>query len=153
MFQKLQWAVYEALREREVTPSHPQFKLFASILARVTRKILPYVTHGITGKEIGTSEKMLRITRNHVFSVVKGKSIDEIVDDYLRNRAKHSKPQGYVGLEEFNSAKKEGNVLQDRSNVLESLEKIKLNSLGKPKAASNIDRIRKVINFGDDDNR
>lgn len=101
---------------------------------------------------MGTSERMLRIARYHVHSVIKGKSVDEIVGEFLRNRSKHVKPQGYIGIDEFSSAKRRDTVLQDRSNTLDSLEKRKLEMSNKlnTSANSNIDRIRKVINFGDD---
>lgn len=155
--QKLQWAVYEALRSQNISPTHNQFKIFASILARITRRLLPF---NAPGKEVGTTERMLRITRHHVHAVIKGRSVDDIVQEYLKNKAKCTKPQGYVAIDDVatnnsNNRKPCYNVLQDKANVLESLEKKKQLELTKPKLVNNIqvERIRKAINFGDDDNR
>lgn len=157
-FQKLQWAVYEALRSQNISPTHNHFKIFASNLARITRKLLPL---NAPGKEVGTTERMLRITRYHVHAVIKGRSVEEIVQEYLKNKAKTAKPQGYVAIEDVTTSngtstrKPSYNVLQDKANVLESLEKKKqLSEPNKPKLGNlQVERIRKAIDFGDDDNR
>ncbi|KAJ8935438.1 hypothetical protein NQ314_012858 [Rhamnusium bicolor] len=125
---------------------------------RVTRKFLPNLTGNAPRPEGGTSDRMLRIARHHVYAVVKGKSVDEIISEYLRNRQKIIKPQGYVGIEEYNNEKKvetvtnKKNQMQHKNNTVESLERNKLVYLDKSKVGSEsrIDRIRKVINFGDD---
>lgn len=147
--------MYEALRSQDIVPSHNQFKVFASNLARITRKVLPLTA---PGKQVGTTERMLRITRHHVHAVIKGRSVDDIVQEYLRNKVKTAKPQGYIGIENDSSGtanrKPSFNVLQDKANVLSSLENSKLSVPNKPKLGNTqIERIRKAINFGDDDNR
>lgn len=154
LLQKLQWAVYEALRSQNIVHTHNQFKVFASNLARIIRKLLPL---NAPVKEVGTTERMLRIAKYHVHAVIKGRSVDEIVQEFLKNRMKNSKPQGYVGIDEFvnntinNNRKPTYNVLQDKANVLESLEKKKLAEPTKPKMGSiQVERIRKAIDFGDD---
>lgn len=101
---------------------------------------------------------MLRIARFHVYAVMKGKQVDEIVSEHLRNRMRNAKPQGYVGPGGFNSEKgnsetsNKENSTQVRFNTQESVDKKRLEQLSKPKAGTEnrIDRIRKVINFGDD---
>lgn len=147
---KLQWAVYESLRLQKVTPSHPHYKIFASVLARVTRKFLPSLRF-----EGRTTEKMFRIARYHSYAVVKGKSVDEIVNDYVKNKMKNLKPHGYVGIEEVrkienerNSTDKE-NILQDKMNIIESIEKRKEQVGSKTRFLSQnrIDQIKKVIRF------
>ncbi|KAG5890907.1 hypothetical protein JTB14_024905 [Gonioctena quinquepunctata] len=149
---KLQWAVYEALRSQNVTPAHPQFKLFASILARLTRRFLPNLSANIPRPEGGsTTERMLRIARHHVFSVIKGKSVDEIYNEYMKVRAKNSKPHGYVSLNEFAGDKKginkENSLYEDiRRSLQKKMPECSSSSVGENK----IERIRKVINFGDD---
>lgn len=109
------------------------------------------------GKEVGTTQRMLRITMHHVHAVIKGRSVDEIVQESLRNKAKSTKPQGYVSIEDFSSnsnRKPSFNVLQDKVNVLESLEKKKFSEPNKSKLGNiQVERIRKAIDFGDDDNR
>nr|XP_023025972.1 uncharacterized protein LOC111513979 [Leptinotarsa decemlineata] len=144
---KLQWAVYEALRTQNVTPAHAQFKLFASILARLTRRFLPNLSANAPRPEGGTSERMLRIARHHVFAVVKGKSVDEIYNEYVKSRARQAKPQGYVSLEEFVEQK------ENKENACRGVRSSSRRGGGEcpPLANENkIERIRKVINFGDD---
>lgn len=157
--QKLQWAVYEALKSRNIGVNHPQFKIFASVLARVTRRFLPNLSANVPRPEGGTSEKMLRIARQHVHAVVNGKSVDEIVLNVEMNKNKMRKPVGYVGLDaattsrvDVNQAKNDKeNLSQKKKNVL--CEKIVNDENVKPKhlrPENKIDRIRKVIDFGDD---
>lgn len=164
---KLQWAVYKALQMKDVKPTHAQFKVYASVLARVTRKLLPGLK-----SELRTTEKMFRIAQLHSHAVVQGKSVDEIVGAYLKE-PRVKRPQGYVGLEEFNRSTaaeclgerskkddsfKDGvgcnkeNVLQDKANIMESIEKRREFAGYKSKLIndSRIDRIRKVISFDDE---
>lgn len=154
-FQKLQWAVYEALKSRNVGIAHPQFKTFASVLARVTRRFLPNLSANAPRPEGGTSEKMLRIARQHVHAVINGKSVDEIVLEVELNKNKARRPVGYVGLEnkvDVSHAKNDKeNLSQQKVSVL--CEKNVNDENVKPKhvrTENKIDRIRKVIDFGDD---
>lgn len=89
--------MYEALKAKEVGVVHPQFKVFASVLARVTRRFLPNLAANVPRPEGGTSEKMLRIARQHVHAVVNGKSVDEIVQE-VEAKSRVRRPVGYVGL-------------------------------------------------------
>ncbi|KAK9892235.1 hypothetical protein WA026_019036 [Henosepilachna vigintioctopunctata] len=149
---KLQWAVYESLKHQNINMSNPNFKTFASVLARVTRRFILASNIRLEG---GTSERMLRIARHHSFAVVKGKSVDEIMNEYNKNKAKSFKPQGYIAPEdnerrqnnkEFSASKE--SALKDRSNTGDSLKNVAPQStIVKP--VSRIDRIRKVINFED----
>lgn len=104
---------------------------------------------------------MLRIARQHVFSVIKGKSVDEIVQDYQKSRLKIAKPSGYISKEQANSFNQEnrecnsnsshkGNVLQDRSNILNSNDKGSSTKLKSGRLDNKVDRVRKVINFDED---
>lgn len=148
--QKLQWAVYESLKLQNVSTTHPQFKVFASVLARVTRRII--VASNIKLEGSGTSEKMLRVARRYSYSVVKGKSVEEIMSEYNKTKVRNVKPQGYVAPQDYNPFPKESSVskesaLKDRdSNNGDSVTK---NSSNVTKPESRIDRIRKVINFED----
>ncbi|CAH0552179.1 unnamed protein product, partial [Brassicogethes aeneus] len=121
---KLQWAVYEALRHHGVTPAHAQFKVFASILARATRRFFCASRAEGGGS---TSDRMLRIARHHVFAVIRGKSVEEIVHEHLRARAKTQKVQGYVAPDHFDQLQ-----LQPVSNNANDQK---------------VERIRKAINF------
>ncbi|KAL1487996.1 hypothetical protein ABEB36_015376 [Hypothenemus hampei] len=144
---KLLWAVSAALQSQNITHTDPQWKVFASVLARVTRR---FFASQINAKG-GVTEKLQRIARYHVISVIKGKSVDEIVNEYLRNKAKVYRPQGYVPPDDVKprSGIKE-NVFQDRANTMESWEKKRQEVTYKPVFSENkIDRIRKVINFGE----
>lgn len=150
---KLQWVVYESLRLQNITATHPQFKVFASVLARVTRRFLSTTPSlRIEGR---TTEKMFRIARHHSYAVVKGKSVDEIVNEYTKNKLKNQKPHGYVGIEEFNnmqrenSIKEEHNVLKDKVNILDNFGSQKESIANKTRLVSRnrIDQIKKVISF------
>jgi hypothetical protein len=125
--------------------------VFASVLARVTRRFLPNLR--VEGR---TSEKMFAIAKHHAHAVVKGKMVDEIINEYRKNKVKNQKPHGYIGIEEFNNlnnrsenyADKE-NILQDKINIIESIEKRREHSDSKSRLfiQNRIDRIKKVISF------
>lgn len=154
----MQWAVYEALKYKNIGVAHPQFKTFASVLARVTRRFLPNLSANAPRPEGGTSEKMLRIARQHVHAVVNGKSVDEIVLEVEINRNKMRKPVGYVGLEASTSRMDVSHAKNDKENLAQQkvnvlCEKSTNDENIKPKhirPENKIDRIRKVIDFGDD---
>lgn len=158
LFQKLQWAVYEALKSRNIGINHPQFKTFASVLARVTRRFLPNLSANVPRPEGGTSERMLKIARQYVFAVTKGKTVDEIVQEAENSKLRQKKPVGYVSVEDackmdVSQARNKENILQDNTNILNSIEKKPKAEVLKPRFASSenrVDRIRKVIDFGDD---
>ncbi|GJQ66272.1 hypothetical protein Trydic_g4322 [Trypoxylus dichotomus] len=159
---KLQWAVYEALRGQNIGINHPKFKQFASVLARVTRRFLPNLAANVPRPEGGTSERMLRIARQHIHAVMQGKSVDEIIQEYEMNRLKNMKPIGYVGLEntqnDIATAKNKENVFRDRLNTM-SNEKIKMglnrDELIKTtlsKGENRADRVRRMIKFDNENN-
>lgn len=148
--QKLQWAVYEALKTQKIGASHPQYKTFACNLARVTRRFLPNLSANAPRPEGGTSERMLRIARQHVFAVTRGKSVDEIVQNFMENKSKiQPKPTGYVGLDDDKNIKDKENIFRDNSqmNKLSNSSKTINNSNVLKKVENKIDRVRKVINF------
>lgn len=148
IFQKLQWAVYEALKSRSIGISHPKFKTYASVLARVTRRFLPNLSANAPRPEGGTSEKMLRIARQHVHAVISGKSVDEIVLEVEVNKNRARRPVGYVGPGDkidVSHAKNDKENLSQQKNVND--ENVKPKHL---RQENKIDRIRKVIDFGDD---
>lgn len=160
--QKLQWAVYEALRGQNIGINHPQFKQFASVLARVTRRFLPNLAANAPRPEGGTSDRMLRIARQHIFAVMKGKSVDEIIQDFENSRLKNAKPIGYVGLEaarsDVSSAKNKENVFRDRLNTMSNekqksgLNRDELIKTTLAKFENRVDRARRMINFDDENN-
>lgn len=112
--------------------------------------------------EGGTSERMLRIARQHIHAVIKGKSVDEIIKEFEISRIKNMKPNGYVGLEahqnDVSTARNKENVFRDRLNTM-SIEKQKVGiNRGEliktilPKFDNPIDRARRMIKF-DDENK
>lgn len=139
---KLQWAVYEALKQHEVTPAHAQFKQFATLLARLTRRLVFSSAQGQDAK----IERLLKIARHFAFPVVRGKSLEEIEKEYGKNRSKGQKPQGYVAPEH----KDAGSFLKSNKENSKSGSK-DLSFIAKrnkpPHIENRIDRIRKVINF------
>lgn len=73
---KLLWAVCHSLQLKQIGVSHVNFKQFAAVLARVTRKLYLEFEDN-TGS---TSEKMMKLTNRLVFHVIQGKSVEEIYD-------------------------------------------------------------------------
>lgn len=145
---KLQWAVYESLKLQNISTTHPQFKVFASVLARVTRRCV--FSSNIRLENSGTSEKMLRIARCHSYAVVKGKSVEEIMSDYNKSKSRTQKPQGYIAPQDYREpmVPSRDSALKERdsnSSVTKSYSSQPI--VAKPE--SRIDRIRKVINFED----
>ncbi|XP_076268398.1 cyclin E-interacting protein minus [Rhynchophorus ferrugineus] len=158
---KLQWAVYDALQSQKITREHPQWKVFASMLGKVTRHIFTcqMASSAAAGVRLegGTTERMNRIAKHHILSVVKGKSFEEVIEEYKRSRPKVNKPQGYVPPEDHSSLKNKvnsgskENVLQDRANTFESWERERVRQTAKPSTTeTRIQRIKKVIDFSDD---
>lgn len=149
------WAVAEALRSQNIDMKHPQFKVFASVLARLIRHFLPsFFTNG-PRPEGSSTESMLRIARQHVFAVTRGKTVEQIIKE-VESKVRIAKPSGYVGLEkvvksvEFSSRNKE-NVLQDPNIIGSGRLQPEASHLNKNSRPANVERIRKVINFGDED--
>lgn len=108
--------------------------------------------------EGGTSERMLKIARQYVFAVTKGKTVDDIIQEAEITKLKQKKPTGYISAEDackidVSQARNKENVLQDNTNILKSVEKKPKGDVLKPRFAcseNRVDRIRKVIDFGDD---
>lgn len=76
----------EALRSQGIRMDHPQFKVYASVLARVTRRFLPNLFMSTGRSEGSTSETILRIAKKYVFAVTRGKTVDEIVAEAEKNK-------------------------------------------------------------------
>lgn len=147
---KLQWAVYEALRSVNIRMDHENFRQYASVLARVTRRLLPTVA----ASNVGTSERMLRITKQHVYSVIKGKTMEEIIRNYENNRLKQQRPSGYIRKEDEikqDVSIARSNVFQDCANTIQASteKKNKLNNAveKKPSIENKVDRVKKIIKF------
>ncbi|XP_013106845.2 uncharacterized protein LOC106086646 [Stomoxys calcitrans] len=106
---KLLWAVSQALQERKITAKHESFKQYASILARVVRRIFQeYHQKG----SASNSETMLRLAKKYVFNVTTGASADDIylqaksqLDDSKRQST--SRLSGYIGPEEYQQLKQQ----------------------------------------------
>lgn len=119
---------------------------------------MPNLSANVPRPEGGTSDKMLRIARQHVHAVVNGKSVDEIVLEVEINRKKHQKPSGYVSMEASTSKMDVSHAKNDKENVSQKkvgvlCERNTDENVLKAKhlrPENKIDRIRKVIDFGDD---
>lgn len=153
------------MRSQKIGINHPKFKAYASTLARVTRRFLPNLSANAPRPEGGTSERMLRIARQHVFAVTRGKTVDEIVQTVLENKMKIPiKPTGYIGLDTENdkNIKNKENIFHDKSNIICNNSNDKFNISKNSVDTSNnilkknenrIERVRKVINFDSDNKR
>lgn len=127
------------------------------MLARVTRRFLPNLAANVPRPEGGTSEKMLRIARQHIHAVMKGKSVDEIVQEFEISRLKNTKPVGYVGLEgiqnDTSAARNKENVFRDRLNTMSNekqklgLNRDELIKTTLTRVDNRVDRARRMINF------
>ncbi|XP_014611243.1 PREDICTED: uncharacterized protein LOC106790680 isoform X1 [Polistes canadensis] len=68
---KLLWAVAEALRGRGIGMSHPQFKQYASDLARTVKKLMPDLANkNISRKPGSTSDRMLKLAKHHALLII-----------------------------------------------------------------------------------
>lgn len=106
--------------------------------------------------EGGTSEKMLKIARQHVHAVITGRSVDEIVLEVELNKNRARRPAGYVGLDDATHKIDVSHAKNDKENQKVNVlceKNVNDENVMKPKllrVENKIDRIRKVIDFGDD---
>ncbi|KAH8254755.1 hypothetical protein KR032_012017 [Drosophila birchii] len=100
---KLLWAVSQALQERKITAKHEHFRQHAADLTRIVKRIFQEFYLGHT---TSNSETLLRLAKKFAFSVIAGKSADDV---YLQARSQESEAKrlsstrlsGYIGPEEF----------------------------------------------------
>lgn len=72
---KILWAVSQALQNKKITVKHEKFKDYATVMARIVKKLFLEYNDTTTNS---TSEKLLKFANNIAFSVIKGKSYEEI---------------------------------------------------------------------------
>ena len=150
-------AVYEALKGQNIGLDNPQFKRFAPILYKVTKKCLPDLSSNTPRPDGGTSECMLRISKQFVGAVISGKTIDEII------RAEQNKQKTKINnvlsiksqalMHDNVTIRNKENVLKDKQNTM-SNEKSSSGLRRLPIKANlrqenKVERVRKVINFDD----
>ncbi|KAG7200280.1 hypothetical protein KM043_017747 [Ampulex compressa] len=74
---KLLWAVAEALRSKGIGMGHPQFKQYASNLARTIKKFMPDLENrNIPRKPGSTSDRMLKLAKHHVLFIIDARPTD-----------------------------------------------------------------------------
>nr|XP_034183988.1 uncharacterized protein LOC117606086 [Osmia lignaria]XP_034183989.1 uncharacterized protein LOC117606086 [Osmia lignaria] len=74
---KLLWAVAEALRSEGVGMSHPKFKPYATNLVRIIKKLMPELENKNIPRKLGsTSDRMLKLAKHHVLSVINARPTD-----------------------------------------------------------------------------
>ncbi|XP_037955430.1 uncharacterized protein LOC119685261 isoform X2 [Teleopsis dalmanni] len=117
---KLLWAVSQALQEKKITAQHTSFKQFASVLARVVRRIFQEFYQK---SSTSNSETMLRLAKKYVYNVVSGKTADDIyfhakaqIDD--NKRLSCSRLSGYIPPDEYQQRK---NCQQSQHGSLQNL--------------------------------
>ncbi|CAB3257091.1 unnamed protein product [Arctia plantaginis] len=102
---KLLWAVSEALRVHGWRMSSPGFREKASLLARLTRRLLKLPPHAaqLNTPTLSTSETMLKLARRYVFAIIKGSSVDECFQEEQQKIAKetNSKITGYISAQAY----------------------------------------------------
>lgn len=153
---KLLWAVSEALRTQQIGMSHPKFRTFAPILCKIVKHLMPDLLSKGPRQPGSTSDRMLRIARQHVFAVTRGKNFDDILQQIKETEANFKnlkQPTGYVPPESFKSDEKLKNVLQDKVLNIESNMKIVRSPDSKVglRDENNKARIKRQILFDDID--
>nr|KAF7425901.1 hypothetical protein H0235_008339 [Vespula pensylvanica] len=74
---KLLWAVAEALRGRGIGMGHPQFKQYASNLARTVKKLMPDLENkNIPRKPGSTSDRMLKLAKHHALLITDTRTME-----------------------------------------------------------------------------
>lgn len=74
---KLLWAVAEALRSKGIGMNHPQFKQYASNLARTIKKFMPDLENrNIPRKPGSTTDRMLKLAKHHVLFIIDARPTD-----------------------------------------------------------------------------
>ncbi|XP_031838099.1 cyclin E-interacting protein minus [Nomia melanderi] len=74
---KLLWAVAEALRGKGIGMTHPQFKQYATNLARTIKKYMPDLENrNIPRKPGSTSDRMLKLAKHHVLFIIEAGPTD-----------------------------------------------------------------------------
>lgn len=100
--QKLLWAVSTALKKKSITTSHERFNGYASVLAKVVKRLY---LESSTSRLESTSGTMLGLADRLVFYVIQEKSVDEIYfDERTRQEAAknaNTKLTGYIAADEF----------------------------------------------------
>lgn len=150
-------AVYEALRGQNIGLDNPQFKQFAPVLYKVTKKFLPDLSPNTPRPDGGTSECMLRISKQFVSAVVSGKTIDEIIQaEQNKQKTKINSVlsiKSQTVMHDNVTIRNKDNVLKDKQNTMSNEKSssglrrlpIKANS----RQENKVERVRKVINFDD----
>ncbi|GLV40568.1 minus [Carabus blaptoides fortunei] len=145
---KLLWAVSEALRTQQISMSHPQFRTYASILCKVVKYLMPDLLNNGPRQPGSTSDRMLRIARQHCYAVTRGKSFEEIIQvakEASANLKNLKPPTGYVSLEQAKAVQVK-NVLQDKVMNIES-NSAKKRSPVEMKVDTKIDENNKLRNI------
>ncbi|XP_044740118.1 uncharacterized protein LOC123301446 [Chrysoperla carnea] len=100
---KMLWAISTALRTQNIGMSHPNFKTYASVLSQICKRLLSDLLPGQTRLPGSVNERMSKIAHQHVYAVVKGKTVDEIVDEVkTKSILLSQKPKGYIAPDNFN---------------------------------------------------
>ncbi|XP_033321246.1 cyclin E-interacting protein minus [Megalopta genalis] len=74
---KLLWAVAEALRSEGIGMTHPQFKQYATNLAKTIKKYMPDLENrNIPRKPGSTSDRMLKLAKHHVLFIIEAGPTD-----------------------------------------------------------------------------
>ncbi|XP_078045903.1 cyclin E-interacting protein minus [Augochlora pura] len=74
---KLLWAVAEALRSEGIGMTHPQFKQYATNLAKTIKKYMPDLENrNIPRKPGSTSDRMLKLAKHHVVFIIEAGSAE-----------------------------------------------------------------------------
>lgn len=111
--------------------SHPKFRSYAPVLCKVVKHLMPDLMSNGPRQPGSTSDRMLRIARQHVFAVTRGKTYEEIIQtakEQIDNLKNLKQPVGYVPPESHKSEDRANCVLQDKSLNIENNQKAPVKS-------------------------
>ncbi|XP_041984617.1 uncharacterized protein LOC121737125 isoform X2 [Aricia agestis] len=105
---KLLWAVTEALRLHGWKMSSPGFKEKASLLARLTRRLLTLPPHAakLAAPKLSTSDTLFKLARQYVFAIIQGRTVEECFqDEQIKLSNDSTKLTGYISASAYQQLK------------------------------------------------
>ncbi|CAK1550786.1 unnamed protein product [Leptosia nina] len=116
---KLLWAVSEALRLHGWRMSSPGFKEKASLLARLTRKLLTLPAHSakLNAPKLSTSDTLFKLAKQYVFAIIQGRTVDECFqDEQIKLANESNKLSGYISASAYQQLKNKPLISQVKEN-------------------------------------
>lgn len=122
--QKLLWAVSVALRVHGWGMSRPGFREKASLLARLTRRLLTLPPHRarLANPHLSTSDTMHRVARIYAFAIIQGRTVEDCFEEEktkLSNEV-NTKVSGYISASAYQQLKEKQQTSTFTSQIKEN---------------------------------